>query len=111
MSKHPITVTDLEAIAKESGVELLAGDILIVRTGWIKWYEENNAEQRRKYITNGKEWAGVEGSEETLEWLWNKHFSAVAGDSIGFELWPAKEECSKRLSYQNQTKTRLTEKQ
>jgi kynurenine formamidase len=104
MSNHAIKVQDLEAMAKEANVELLAGDILIVRTGWIKWYEEHNADERRKYITNGSEWAGVEGSEETLEWLWNHHFAAVAGDSIGFELWPANEKFSKYCScmcYQN----------
>lgn len=88
MSKHVIKVADLIAIAEDQGVTFCPGDILLVRTGWIKWYEENNEEQRLKYITHGSAWIGVEGCEETLEWLWNQHFAAVAGDSIGWEAWP-----------------------
>ena len=30
--------------------------------------------------------AGVEQSEEVLEWIWD-HFSAVAGDQPSFECW------------------------
>jgi hypothetical protein len=89
MSRHGITVAGLEAIAAEENVTFQAGDILIVRTGWIKWYEEHGEEDRLKYITNGKEWVGIEGCRETVEWLWNNHFAAVAGDAIGFEAWPA----------------------
>jgi kynurenine formamidase len=90
MSKHVITVADLIAIAEDQDVTFRPGDILLVRTGWIKWYEENNEEQRLKYITHGSAWVGVEGCQETLEWLWNSHFAAVAGDSIGWEAWPPK---------------------
>jgi kynurenine formamidase len=86
MSKHAITLDDLKAIAGEEAVTFSIGDILLVRTGWIKWYEENDEEDRLKYITNGKAWVGVEGCHEILEWLWNQHFSAVAGDSIGWEV-------------------------
>ena len=31
---------------------------------------------------------GVVGDTETAKWFWNKHFSAVAGDTIGFEQVP-----------------------
>jgi hypothetical protein len=34
--------------------------------------------------------AGVEGTEEMLEWLWDMGVSAVAGDPIGFEVHPQK---------------------
>jgi kynurenine formamidase len=88
MSKHGITVSELEGIANEEGVTFKEGDILIVRTGWTKWYDEHTEEDRLKYITKGSEWVGVEGCKETVEWLWNHHFAAVAGDNIGFEVWP-----------------------
>lgn len=88
MSRHAIKLVDLKAIAEEEGVVFKQGDILIVRTGWTKWYDENSREARLKYITNGTEWVGVEGSEEVVEWLWDSHFAAVAGDNIGFEVWP-----------------------
>jgi kynurenine formamidase len=88
MSNHAITVDDLKAVAEQQGVTFRKGDILLVRSGWIKWYEENDDEARLKYITNGKAWVGVESSRRTLKWLWNEHFAAVAGDSIGWEVWP-----------------------
>ena len=34
------------------------------------------------------ETCGVEGSEESAKWFWNRHFSAVAGDAIAFETLP-----------------------
>jgi len=30
---------------------------------------------------------GLESSVESLAWLWNTHFAAVAGDNPGFEAW------------------------
>jgi hypothetical protein len=90
MSKHEITLADLKAMAAEEKVEFRAGDILIVRTGWIKWYEEHGAEEREAKIAKGNAWIGVYGCEVTAEWLWDNHFAAVAGDSIGWECWPTK---------------------
>lgn len=31
---------------------------------------------------------GIESSEDTLRWIWEKQFSAVAGDMIAFEAVP-----------------------
>ena len=31
---------------------------------------------------------GVEGTEASARWIWNNHFSAVAGDAIAFENLP-----------------------
>jgi hypothetical protein len=88
MSAHAITVAELEEIAADCGVRFLPGDILIVRTGWVKWFEEHSQAERSQYITNAYAWAGVKGCEETMEWLWDRHFAAVAGDSNGFEVVP-----------------------
>lgn len=32
--------------------------------------------------------SGLHGTPETAKWVWNKHFSAVAGDSQSFEAYP-----------------------
>ena len=85
MSRHCIQVADLEAIAKEQQVTFKPGDLLIIRSGWIKWYNEHDESDRISHITNGKAYVGVQGCEETVEWLWNHHFSAVEGDAIGFD--------------------------
>lgn len=90
MSRYAITLAVLKDIAKEQGTEFQPGDILIVRSGWVKWYEEHSPEERRDKIKNGSAWVGVEGCEEVVEWIWDSHFAAIAGDAIGFEAWPPK---------------------
>lgn len=88
MSRHRITLDVLKAIAVEQGVTFRAGDILLVRSGWIRWYNEHSPEERVARVKNGSEYVGVDGSEEVVEWLWDSHFAAVAGDAIGWEAWP-----------------------
>lgn len=36
---------------------------------------------------NPPHFAGVEQSEEVLEWIWNEQFAALAGDAPSFEAW------------------------
>lgn len=75
-TRHCITVKDIEAIAKEQGVEFKPCDILIVRSGFVKWYEGAGEEEQIAGATNGHEFAGVEGSEETVEWCVVLHSSS-----------------------------------
>jgi len=86
--RHEISVADLDAVAASQNVELRPGDILIVRSGLVKWYNEASEEERTAGITNGHTYAGVEGTEKTVRWLWDHHFAAIAGDAIAFEAWP-----------------------
>lgn len=101
MTRHCISEKDLEAIAKDQGVEFRPADILIVRSGWIKYYNEATPEERIKNIKEGHAYVGVEGTPESLEWLWDHHFAALAGDTIGFEAWPAKPESCKYSNFFN----------
>jgi kynurenine formamidase len=89
---HEITVKDLEAVAKAQGTILKPGDILLIRSGFVSWYMNATGSERLEGSANAREWAGVQGSEETVRWLWNHHFSAVGGDASVFEAWPAKDE-------------------
>jgi len=98
MTRHAISLSVLKDIAKEQKVSFHPGDILIVRSGWVKWYEEHtDPELRMEKVQRGGEWVGVDGCEETCKWLWNSHFSAIAGDAIGFEAWPPKAPYSRFL--------------
>lgn len=69
MSRHQIFVKDLDEIAKDQGVELRPGDILIVRSSWIKWYDAATPEAHYKHVTQGHEHIGVDGNANTVEWL------------------------------------------
>lgn len=82
-----ITPDDLEACAAHQGVEFRPGDLLIVRTGATEVLESITLEQMAQ-MPGPFAIAGMEGSENTARWLWNKRFSAVAGDSNSFEVFP-----------------------
>ncbi|RYP51647.1 hypothetical protein DL768_003045 [Monosporascus sp. mg162] len=88
-SRHVITTADLEAVAAHQGTEFRQGDILFVRSGFDEDLAPLDGEQQNAKMTQGG-WAaiGIEGTEATAKWFWNKHFSAVAGDMLGFEVYP-----------------------
>lgn len=88
-SKHLISYKDLEQIAADQKVEFKVGDILMVRTGWIKWYNEASDAERVDGCKTHHNYIGVEGTAESIPWLWNHHFSALVGDNMAFEAWPA----------------------
>ena len=74
---------------EHQGTRVQYGDVLVVRSGFMKEYLALSREQvqaKTKEAPPGV--GGVEQSLETLQWIW-EHFSAVAGDQPGFERWPA----------------------
>lgn len=83
---YRITVEDVEAVAKHQGVEFQEGDILIIRTGATEVWENPTPEDVVKL--QQMKMSGLHGTEDTARWVWNKHFSAVAGDSPSFEAYP-----------------------
>jgi Putative cyclase len=89
-SDHAITVKDLEAVAEHQGTKFKHGDVLIVRSGFTEDLEAP-AKLQEESLGSHK-CVGVEGSVATARWVWNHHFSAVAGDAIAFEQLPPKRE-------------------
>lgn len=92
--EHRITVADIERIARDQGVEFKPGDILIIRTGFTEIVENPQPLDLAKLSTPN--FAGMHGNLESVKWLWNRHFAAVAGDTIAFEaLMPVNEDGSR----------------
>lgn len=87
---HRITVEDIEAVAKDQNVEFRVGDVLIIRTGMTEVFEAPTPEDFGKMQT--MQFSGVHGTVATAKWLWNRHFAAVASDSIAFEALPPLDE-------------------
>jgi len=85
---HPITVPQLEACAKHYGVTFRAGDILILRVGFIKRYTESSQEEKDILGSTPETFAGIEQSDDMKRFLWNNHFAAVASDQPALESWP-----------------------
>lgn len=80
IERHAISEKDLEAVAMSQRTTFRQGDILLIRCGFVTWYKQASPQQRCAGTVDGLAWAGVEGTKESVEWLWNQHFSAVAGD-------------------------------
>ena len=89
-----ITVADLEAARAAQGVELRTGDILLICTGWLKWYaKESTREQRIEMADRNRLQApGLAATEDMAEWLWDHHVAAVAADNPALEAWPPRDE-------------------
>ena len=88
-SRYGITATQLKAAAQWQGVTFEVGDILLLRTGWIEWYSSLNSEQRTQLAEPGAlHAAGLDQSNESLMFLWNHHFAAVASDNPSVEAYP-----------------------
>ncbi|RFN47834.1 hypothetical protein FIE12Z_7909 [Fusarium flagelliforme] len=85
----PITVTTLKKVAESQGTTIRQGDILFIRTGWVRAYDKLSDEECKTLADHKVPPAhGIESSEETLRWLWDQGFSAVAGDQPSMEAWP-----------------------
>jgi hypothetical protein len=89
LEKIEIPISDLEKVAASQGVEFKPNDILFIRTGYVQALASLPLDEAKFYATNLPNAAiGVKACEETLRWLWEKEFAAVAGDQPAFEAVP-----------------------
>lgn len=88
VTRHEIPVQDLEEVLKFQGTTLRPADILIVRSGYVRWHNFANGEERMKGTRENSTAIGLAGNEEMVRWLYDHHFAAVAGDTVAFEAWP-----------------------
>jgi kynurenine formamidase len=84
-----ITVADLEATRKAAGVEFQPGDVWLLHTGWVEWYEQQAPQVRQALsVTANLKTPGLQCSEEMAEYIFNNHPSAICGDNPALEAWP-----------------------
>ncbi|KAH7143648.1 hypothetical protein EDB81DRAFT_857124 [Dactylonectria macrodidyma] len=85
----PINVSTLKEVAASQGTTFQEGDILFIRSGWVRGYNQLSDNECQALADKASPPAiGIESSEETLRWLWDESFSAVAGDHPSMEAWP-----------------------
>ncbi|KAI5803672.1 putative cyclase-domain-containing protein [Geopyxis carbonaria] len=83
---HLIPVEQLRAAARDQGLKLKAGDILFLRTGFTEAFNKLTVEEEKALGQRpSPDFIGVKPAKDTLEWLWESRFSAVAGDAPAFE--------------------------
>jgi kynurenine formamidase len=81
------STAELKAAAREYGVDLKPGTILLVRTGWMQAYLKTTEEERRRDAPRRRS-IGVERSAELMEWLWDNRVAAIGSDCPGVEPTP-----------------------
>ncbi len=84
-----LTVAQLEECRKAANAEIEAGDILVLYTGFGRWYAGQPKSARQamaddRVLTA----AGVEHTEAMAQYLWDLHVSAVVSDGPSVEVWP-----------------------
>ena len=89
--RFTISTADLDTMISEQNVTLKVGDILLIRSGYVRWHDNATHEERIRGAQKVPAvFGGVESTPEALEWIWNHHFSAVGGDSPAWEAMPPK---------------------
>lgn len=86
--RHAIGADELRAVAAAQRVGFMEGDILVVRSGWVAWYQTLDRAAREAVATPPYRGVGVAQGEATLRFLWDTGFAAVCGDAIAWEVFP-----------------------
>lgn len=84
-----VTVREIEDVLESQGTQLHVADILLIRFGWISWYEGLDDSTRGR-LGDGEpfECPGLSSAAETAEWMWDRSLSAVAADNPALEAMP-----------------------
>jgi kynurenine formamidase len=81
---YPVTAADLDAACELGKVTVRAGDIILLRTGQMRWFHDGDRE------AYGAPAPGP--SLQTVEWFHDHDVAAVATDNLTFEVYPSERE-------------------
>jgi kynurenine formamidase len=77
---YAIGRADLDAALERTGVTVESGDVVLVRTGYMRWFREGD---RARFVGNTPG-LGI----ESVAWCHEHEVAAVATDTLAFEVWP-----------------------
>lgn len=80
---EPIEPEELDACAKSQGVELRAGDIVLIRTGWWPLFTSGTVENRKRFFTSEPG-----PSAACSFWFRDHDFVALGADNPAVEVVP-----------------------
>ena len=90
-ARVPIGPADFDAVLAWQGTALRQGDILILRTGWLRWYLELDQAGREATAgtlhnrEGGLDCPGFAPGADMAAWLWDHRVAAVAADNPALE--------------------------
>ncbi|HWE57560.1 MAG TPA: cyclase family protein [Acidimicrobiales bacterium] len=86
-ASDPVEPDELLATLAAQGTEVVPGDLLLVRFGWVGWYRTLSATDREA-LAKDLSSPGLRPGQATARVLWNLHIAAVAADNPALEVWP-----------------------
>ncbi|KAH7310799.1 hypothetical protein B0I35DRAFT_489627 [Stachybotrys elegans] len=85
-----VRLADIKAILVETNLKPRSGDILFIRTGFTAAYNKLSDAERENFPNRTPGGLlGLEATRDSLRWIWESEFAAIAGDAAGFERGPA----------------------
>ena len=85
----PIEPDEIGECLADQGTELREGDVLLLRTGWVGWYEQQPVDVRERMAQSQHLVSpGLRSGEHLAEVLWNLHIAAIGCDNPAVEVWP-----------------------
>lgn len=85
-----VELSHLKSIIAENNITLRPADILFIRVGFTAEYNKLSVEQQANFPNRSPGGLlGLEANRESLRWLWENQFAAIASDAAGFERGPA----------------------
>ncbi|MGQ4598895.1 cyclase family protein [Nocardia sp. R6R-6] len=79
---------ELDAVCAAEGIEVLPGDIVLIRTGYLsRWWSLSTDAEKLAYFMDGCPGPGA----ACAEWFARNDVAAVAADTVGFEVMPAQD--------------------
>ncbi|KAJ0418827.1 hypothetical protein BJY00DRAFT_287107 [Aspergillus carlsbadensis] len=87
-TRHAIPITDIRSALARQGTIPRQGDILFIRSGFVRWHNSASDVERRRRTLENETFIGLEASEASVRWLYGQHFAALVGDTAAFEAWP-----------------------
>lgn len=85
----PIDPHEISDCLAAQGTQIQEGDVLLLRFGWIEWYEGLSVDERRRIAgVDSLRTPGLRPGEDLARTLWNLHVSAVGCDNPAVEVWP-----------------------
>jgi kynurenine formamidase len=88
--KQVISPDTLRDYLTWANVELKAGDVLHVRTGWLKEFVEADVHGRDD-LFRSRFHSGLSGEPAMWQFLWDNRVAAVAADNVSVEILPFEE--------------------
>lgn len=85
-----VELSHLISIITENEIVIRPADILFIRVGFVAQYDKLSVEEQREFPHREPGGLlGLEANHESLRWLWESRFAAIASDAAGFERGPA----------------------